>query len=57
MRYSKLIRIKLGDFSSFVEFEHNYGVSDSNTYNSKKKELENEGFVCILTNVNNNINM
>ena len=41
MRYSKLIRIKLGDFSSFVEFEHNYGVNDLNTYNSKKKELEN----------------
>lgn len=57
MRYVKLIGIKLGDFSSSIEFEQNYGIDDSNTYNSKKKELEDKGLVCILANVDSNLNM
>lgn len=55
MRYVKLIGIKLGDFFSSIKFEQNYDINDSNVYNSKKKELENEGLVCILANVDSNL--
>lgn len=57
MRYVKLIGIKLGDFFSFIEFEQNYDINDSNTYNSKKKELENDGLFCILANVDSDLNI
>lgn len=57
MKYIKLIGIKLGDFASSVEFEQNYNINDSNTYNSKKKALENEGLVCILTNVDSSLDV
>lgn len=57
MKYVKLIGIKLGDFSSSIEFEQNYGINDSNTYNSKKEELENEGLVCVLANVDSGLNI
>ena len=38
MKYVKLIGIKLGDFSSTIEFEQNYGINESDRYNSRKKE-------------------
>ena len=57
MRYVKLIGIKLGDFFSLIMFEQNYGIDDLNTYNSKKKELEDKGLICILANVDSNLNV
>ena len=57
MRYVKLIGIKLGDFFSLIMFEQNYGINDLNTYNSKKKELEDKGLICILANVDSNLNV
>ena len=55
MKYIKLIAIKLGDFSSTIEFEQNYGIDESYKYSSKKKELESLGLTCILVNVNSDI--
>ena len=55
MKYVKLIGIKLGDFSSTIEFEQNYGIDDSDRYNLRKKELEDSGLVCILANVSSGI--
>lgn len=57
MRYIKLIGINLCDFSSTIEFEQNYGIGDSNIYSSKKKELEDKGLICILANVDSNLNV
>ena len=51
MKYVKLIGIKLGDFSSTIEFEQNYGIDESDRDNPMKKELESSGLVCILANV------
>lgn len=55
MKYVKLIGIKLGDFSSTIEFEQNYGIDESDRYNSRKKELEDSGLVCILANVSSDL--
>lgn len=55
MKYVKLIGIKLGDFSSTIEFEQNYGINESDKYNSRKKELEGSGLICILANIKTNI--
>ena len=55
MKYVKLIGIKLGDFSSTIEFEHNYGINESDKYNLRKKELEDSGMVCILANVSSDL--
>lgn len=55
MKYVKLIGIKLDDFSSTIEFEQNYGINESDRYNSRKKELEGSGLVCILANVDSDI--
>lgn len=55
MKYVKLIGIKLGDFSSAIEFEQNYGIDESDRYNSRKKELEESGLVCVLANVDTNL--
>lgn len=55
MKYVKLIGIKLGDFSSTIEFEQNYSINESDRYNLKKKELEDSGLVCILANVNSDL--
>jgi hypothetical protein len=55
MKYIKLIGVRLGDFSSAIEFEQNYGINESDRYNSRNKELEGSGLVCILTNVDSDI--
>lgn len=55
MKYVKLLGIKLGDFSSTIEFEQNYGVNETDKYYSKKQELENSGLMCILANVDSDI--
>ena len=55
MKYVKLIGIKLDDFSSTIEFEQNYGIDESDRYNPMKKELESSGLVCILANVDSDI--
>lgn len=54
MNYIKLIAINIGDFYSVIEFEQNYSIGESDTYNSKKKELEANGLICILANVGTN---
>lgn len=55
MKYVKLIGIKLGDFSSTIEFEQNYGVDEADRYISRKKKLEGSGLVCVLANVNSDL--
>lgn len=55
MEYIKLIGIKLGDFSSIIEFEQNYGLEDSITYTFKNDELEKQGLICVLANVDSNL--
>lgn len=55
MEYIKLIGIIIGDFSSIIDFEQNYRVDESDRYNSKKKELENNGYICILANVDSDL--
>lgn len=55
MKYVKLIGIKLGDFSSTIKFEQNYGIDETDKYNSRKKELEDSGLVCILANVSSDL--
>ncbi len=50
MEYIKLIAIEVGDFSSTIVFEQNYGLNDD-TYKTKKESLENSGYVCIATRV------
>lgn len=55
MSYIKLIGIKIGDFYSSIEFEQNYGLNERDKYHSKKMELEDNGCICILANVNNDL--
>lgn len=55
MQYIKLIGIKFGDFSSSIEFEQNYSVKDFVAYKHKKEELERQGSICVLTNVDSNL--
>lgn len=57
MNFVKLIGIKIDDFSSTIEFEQNYSIKESNTYKFKKKELENNGLVCILANIDSNLKL
>lgn len=57
MSYIKLIAIKLGDFSSDIKFEQNYSINDSKTYIPKKKILENNGYICILANMESGIRL
>lgn len=55
MKYVKLLGIKLGDFSSTIEFEQNYGADETDKYNSKKRQLENNGYICILASVDSDL--
>lgn len=57
MNYIKLIAINIGDFYSSIEFEQNYSIGELDTYNSKKKELEHKGLICILANVDSTFKM
>lgn len=57
MMYVKLIGLHIDDFCSSIVFEKNYRSNEPDTYILKKKELEENGQVCILANVESNVEL
>lgn len=55
MEYIKLIVLKIDDFCSSIFFEDNYGLKDINEAKNTKDELEQQGYYCILANVNSDL--
>lgn len=48
MEYYKLIALSIGDFSSSIFFEDNYGLGDLDDARLLKGELESKGYTCLL---------
>lgn len=55
MEYLKLIALNINDFTSSIFSENNYAVTDIEKATNTKKELEEKGYLCILVNTKNNI--
>jgi hypothetical protein len=51
MEYIKLIAIEIGDLYSSIFFEDNYCLSDLDTVKHQKRELEENGYICLMTKV------
>lgn len=48
MKYTKLIALKVNDFSSSISFEKNYGLDDAEMLNVDKQCYENDGCIYIV---------
>jgi hypothetical protein len=48
MEYYKLIALEIGDFSSTIFFEDNFGLEELEEAKAQKEELEHKGYVCLL---------
>lgn len=48
MEYYKLIALSVGDLSSSIFFEDNYGLGDLDDARLLKGELESKGYICLL---------
>lgn len=55
MEYKKLIALKVDDFSSSIFFENNYGMNDDEILEVDKKCCENDGYTCVVLEVNSNL--
>jgi len=55
MQYYKLIALQIDDFSSSVFFENNFALVDFKEINKYKKELEENGFICLLIKMSSSI--
>ncbi len=55
MEYIKLIALNIDDFCSSIFFEDNYAVSDIENAKKDKKDLESQGYVCLIVNTTSNI--
>lgn len=55
MEYIKLIALKVDDFSSSIFFENNYRIDDKEILDVDKKCLENDGCICVVSQMTSNI--
>lgn len=57
MEYIKLIALNINDFCSSIFFEDNFALVDIEKAKSDKKELEENGYVCLLVKTVSNVNV
>lgn len=57
MEYIKLIALNINDFCSSIFFEDNFALADIEKAKSDKKELEENGYVCLLVKTVSNVNV
>lgn len=55
MKYIKLIAVQVDDFFSTIVFEKNYSIKQEVDFLKKKSDLEEDGYICILANMNSNL--
>ena len=51
MEYYKLIALSVGDLSSSIFYEDNYGLNELDDAKLLKGELELKGYTCLLAKV------
>lgn len=55
MQYIKLIALQIDDFCSSIFFEDNYNLTDIEDAKKDKLDLESKGYICVLVNIETNI--
>lgn len=57
MEYYKLIALSIGDLSSSIFYEDNYGIAEFDEVNKLKSELEVKGYTCLLAKMSATIRL